>query len=120
MTRIAWNLILSLQNIEWHLSLPTAAKALQLLSACLRVTAAEAIQHLRVEKPSAHPNEMSAPATHVLLSALHDADPEVAFAVMQSPAEVNARRDERPATTEQDAQWMGCMRFWEEFQTSPT
>jgi hypothetical protein len=71
------NLIVSLQQIDWHLSLPIAARALQLPSPTLRAVAARSIQNLHMENYTPHPNEMSAPATRVLLSALHDPDPGV-------------------------------------------
>lgn len=112
------NLILSLQQIDWHISLPIAARALRLPSASLRTMAARSIQNLHMEQYTPHPDEMSAPATRILLTTLHDPDPEVAFAVMQSLGELNARHDERPTSTIQDAQWTACLRFWEDFQTS--
>ncbi len=58
---------------------------------------------------------MSAPATRVLLAALHDSDPEVVFAVMQSLGDLNAHLDERPTSTSPDAQWTSCLHFWESF-----
>src|SRR5581483_11080824 len=78
-TRI--NLILSLQEINWRQSLPIAARALQLPLPQLRVVAAEAIQNLRIAVPHSEPSERSEPATRVLLTALHDPDPDVVFAV---------------------------------------
>jgi hypothetical protein len=110
------NLILALQQINWHLSLPIAAKALQLPLPELRTTTAEAIQNLRMDIPNSRPNELSEPATRVLLSALHDPNPEVAFAVMQSLGNLNARPDERPRSTHPDQQWTECMQFWEGFR----
>jgi hypothetical protein len=112
------NLILSLQKVDWHLSLPIAARALQLPSPTLRTVAARSIQNLHMENYTPHPNEMSVPATRVLLSALHDPDPGVAFAVMQSLGELNARHDERPTSTVPDAQWMVCLHFWDAFQSN--
>jgi hypothetical protein len=58
---------------------------------------------------------MSAAATRVLLKVLHDPDPEVAFAAMQSLGFLNARLDERPVSTVPDAQWKAYLRFWENF-----
>jgi hypothetical protein len=110
------NLILALQRINWHLSLPIAAKALELPEPRLRTTAAEAIRGLRITVPHSFPNELSEPATRVLLTALHDPNPQVAFAVMQSLGILNGRFDEKPLSLVQDEQWTGCLRFWESFQ----
>jgi HEAT repeat protein len=113
------NLILSLQQIDWHLSLPLAAEALQLPLPDFRTIAAEAIQNLRLATPRSKPNELSDPATTVLLTALHDPDPKVVFAVMQSLGNLNGRPDERPKSTVQHEQWTECLRFWESFQRGP-
>ena len=118
-TNMRENLILSLQQINWHLSLPIAAKALQLPVPELRTIAAEAIQHLPIAIPHSEPSERSEPATKVLLIALHDPNPQVAFAVMQSLGNLNARHDQRPNSTVQDEQWAECIHFWESFQSGP-
>jgi hypothetical protein len=112
------NMILALHQIDWHESLPIAARALQLPSVELRRFAAHAIQNLRMQPYRPPPNEMSVPATHALLSALHDPDPGVAFYVMQSLGFVNARLDQRPKSTTHDAQWDACLHFWENFPDS--
>jgi hypothetical protein len=112
------NMVLALQQIDWHESLPIAARALQLPSVQLRTYAAEAIQHLKMQPYRPPPNEMSVPATHSLLTALHDPDSGVAFAVMQSLGFLNARLDQRPKSTTHDAQWDACLHFWENFPDS--
>jgi hypothetical protein len=112
------NLIVVLQHINWHLSLPIAAKALQLPVPELRIMAARAIEHLPIAIPHSDPSERSEPATKVLLSALHDPNPQVVFAVMQSLGDLNDRHDERPISTVPDEQWTECLHFWESFQRS--
>jgi hypothetical protein len=111
------NMVLALQFIDWHLSLPIAARALQSPSAEVRTVAARSIQNLHIENYHPPPFEMTAPATRVLLPAVHDTDPEVAFAAMQSLCFLNARLDQRPTSTNPDAQWNACVQFWEHFST---
>ncbi len=115
-TNMRENLILSLQQINWHLSLPIVAKALVVPVPELRTVAARALEHLPIAVHHSYPNELSEPATKILLTSLHDPNPQVVFAVMQSLGDLNGRHDERPLSTVPDEQWMECLRFWESFQ----
>jgi hypothetical protein len=114
------NMVLALQAIDWHQSLPIAARALQSPFAGLRVQAAYIIKFLRTEPPDgkAQATEMKTQATQALMTALHDPDPDVAFAVMQSLGGLNGRLDQRPTSTKLDAQWNSCLHFWETFPNS--
>ncbi len=109
------NMVLALQQIDWHLSLPIAARALQSPSAEVRTVAAQSIQNLHMDHYRPPPFEMAAPATRVLLPSVHDTDPQVAFAAMQSLGFLNARLDQRPTSANPDTQWNACVQFWEHF-----
>lgn len=109
------NMVYALQEVDWRVSLPIAAEALRSTSPQVRSAAARAIQNLRQLSYKPPPNELTGPATHILLSALDDPDAEVGFAVMQSLGFLNSRLDERPATSSPDANWSNCLRFWKAF-----
>ncbi len=109
------NMVYSLQGIDWHLTLPIAADALRASSPEVRVAVVRSIPNLG-RKDYVPPNDLTAPATHVLLQALDDPDPEVVFAAMQSLGYLNARLDQRPITTSHDAKWNACIRFWRSYK----
>ncbi len=104
-------MIYALQRIDWHQTLPIMAETLRSSSADIRLASARAIQNLGV-KSNVPPNDLTDPGTHILLTALHDPDPEVAFAIMQALGYLNSRHDQRPQTTSPDAKWKSCMQFW--------
>lgn len=111
------NLLYPLQEVDWHLALPIAARMIKDPSPSVRYTSAQIIPNLHALKPSSDVsrNELIPAANDILLPALYDPDPQVVFAVMQSLGAMNGRLDQRPMTTAQNEQWNSCLHFWESF-----
>jgi hypothetical protein len=110
------NLLYPLQEVDWHLALPIAARMFKDPSSSVRYASAQIIPNLRLPKPPyGIPHDLVPAANDILLPALYDPDQQVVFAVMQSLGAINGRLDQRPMTTAQNEQWNSCLHFWENF-----
>jgi len=86
-------------------SIAVLAQVLAGSSAPMRTSAAVAIYQTN-----------SAAGIPPLLSALDDADPQVAFAVMQGLGNLTQNYAWRPKSTELDANWFRCLNHWREYR----
>jgi len=90
-------------------SVPVLSQALHLAEPTTRRHAAESL------------GDTNSPlAISPLLSAITDADPQVAFNAMQGLGNLTKQYDWRPHSSSKDEDWFRCLRHWQEYRDSPS